>query len=84
MFIVGVVYFQLADVFLNKTMFIQLDHPDYAKLKRYAIAYGAVIEIDRDDADVVVQTNRQPDNDRTASGDWLFESVKAGKMVEKF
>ena len=69
---------------MNKTMYIDPDHPDFTKLKRYAIAYGAVIDLDRDDADIIVLSNRQTDNDKTVCADWLFESVKASKMVDKF
>lgn len=67
-----------------KTMLIADDHPDYARLKRYAIAYGAVIAMDEEDADLIVQTNRQAGNDKTVTADWVFECIKADRLVDKF
>lgn len=65
-------------------MYVDTDHPDYAKLKRYTIAYGGDLEMDQEDADYVVDIDRKPDNAKSVSAEWLFECIKAERLVSIF
>ena len=65
-------------------MHISSDHPEFTKLKRYAISYGAVLVPDEEEADYIVLVDRQTDSDKTVSTDWVFDCIKASKLVTKF
>ncbi|XP_067951592.1 DNA ligase 3-like [Watersipora subatra] len=74
---------KLSDVFLGQKFFISSDHSEFAKLKRYSIAFGAELVIDEDEADFIVQTDVNSDNRKHVSADWVFECIKMKKIVAR-
>ena len=72
---------QFPDIFKEKRIHIPADHPEYKKLKRYAVAYGAEMEPDEEEADIRIAVGEASADDKTVSSDWLYECVKRGEMV---
>ncbi|KAF6021646.1 LIG3 [Bugula neritina] len=73
----------ITNVFLKKTFYLSSDHADYAKLKRYVIAYGGELEADEDEADYVVQKDEGDGGSSNAvTAEWVYSCITANEILQ--
>lgn len=73
----------MRDIFGGKRIHLSSDLEDYAKLKRYVIAYGGELEASEGDADLIVDT-KSDGSGNTVTGQWVYDCITSGDILGKY